>query len=67
MHEKYKLLYQFMFKTAEYTFRGHVDLTVLSIFQKAATFNHNLTPYTSFFNLFFKYFFVGIYVLNEKV
>ena len=25
---------------------NHVDLTVLSIFQKAATFDHNLTPYT---------------------
>ena len=30
----------------------HVDLTVLSIFQKVATFNPNFTPYTESFSPF---------------
>ena len=59
------------FKIIPYTLvikvRGHVDITVLSIFQKAVTFDYNLTRYIYLFSLFLEYFFVGIYILNEKV
>ena len=47
--------------------RINVDSTVLSIFQKTVTFDHNLTPLRNFIAFYFKYFFVGIYILNEKV
>ena len=44
-----------------------MDLTVLSIFQKVVTFDHNLTHLHDLFVLILKYFFVGIYISNEKV
>ena len=47
------------------TYTDHVDLTVLSIFQKAVTFENNLTQkmyFLAFFNIF-----VGICILNEGV
>ena len=34
------------FNTIHSDLQFHVDLMVLSIFQKAVTFDHNLTPYT---------------------
>ena len=36
------------------------NLMVLSIFQKAMTFDHNFSAF------FLKYFFAGIYVMNKK-
>ena len=45
----------------------HVDLTVLSIFQKTVTFDHNLTLLHNFIAFYFTTFFAGIYILNEKV
>ena len=39
------LFYSSSFYTSLFT-SSHVDLTVLSIFQKAVTFDHNLSPYT---------------------
>ena len=44
----------------------HVESTVLSIFQKAVTFDHILTPYTYLNSLFLNNFFVGMYISNEK-
>ena len=35
----------FMFRGGQ-IFKDHVDLTVLSIFQKAVTFDHNLTHFS---------------------
>ena len=47
---------------------SHVDLTVLSIFQKTVTFDHNLTQLLHNFIAFYhKIFFVGIYILNESI
>ena len=39
---------------------------VLSIFQKAVTFDHNFSYKHNFAAFFLKYFFAGIYVLNKK-
>ena len=44
----------------------HVDLTVLSIFQKAVTFDHNFAIKHNFLAFFIKYFFADKYILNEK-
>jgi len=47
------LSYSSSFYTSLFT-SSHVDLTVLSIFQKAVTFDHNLSPYTSLYSNFLK-------------
>ena len=46
--------------------RTHVGLTVLSIFQKAVTFDHNFACKHTCLAFFIKYFFAGKYNLNEK-
>ena len=43
-----------------------MDLTVLSIFQKAVTFDHNFAIKHNFLAFFIKYFFADKYILNEK-
>ena len=45
----------------------HVDFTVLPIFQKAVTFDYIFDPLNIIVLPFFKYFFVAIYISNEKV
>ena len=47
------------------SFMPHVDLTVLSIFQKAVTFDHNFAIKHNFLAFFIKYFFADKYILNE--
>ena len=47
--------------------RGPGDLTVLSIFWKTVTFDHNLSYIKhNFLAFFLKYVFAGLYTLNEK-
>ena len=43
-----------------------MDFTVLSILQKAVTFDDNFAIKNNFLAFLMKYFFVGKYILNDK-